>query len=107
MRRRVQGEWYLGYGGLDEDGRLVSVGGRPPMFHTKSNTNVLRIFGNRNEGSRFATSSNSSTTTPMYNSLYETETSEEQGGSPLSASGNLADLRSASSTFSSGSGPME
>ena len=28
------------YGGLDEDRQLVSIGGRPPMFHMESDTNI-------------------------------------------------------------------
>lgn len=61
------GRVIFGYGGLGEDGQPMGIGGRPPMFHTKSNTNILRRFGNRSEAPR-VTAAVSSSITPLLDS---------------------------------------
>jgi hypothetical protein len=40
------GRVVFGYPSVGKDGRPVGMVGRPPMFHTKSDTNILRRFRN-------------------------------------------------------------
>ena len=81
------GRVVVGYSGSGEDGWPVGIGGRQPMFHTKSDTNTLQRFADRSEAPSVAAALSSSTTMVLHNSPCKTETSGEWGGLLLSVSG--------------------
>jgi hypothetical protein len=81
------GRVVFGYGSVDKDGRPVGMVGRPPVFHTKSDTNTLRRFGNQHT-LRVAASANSATSGTTITSLHTLlePKSVEEGGLLLSVS---------------------
>lgn len=114
-------ECYAGrvvFGSVGADGRAFSgAAGRPPMFHTKSDTNILRRFGKGNPSPRVA-AANAAYYSPVLQSTAESSEgsllsrsrpSSSDGrpntrlsyGKRSSSSGNLVDLPSASTAISS------